>query len=466
MAAAKIVKELKLLPALAGGVIEANGNRKIDVYGKLDITKDAMVNNNTTYIIGSCTKSITAAAIMKMLYINSAPGCKYTMENVTIGKVIKTPINDAYKNVTLKQLLCMQGGINDKNWCADVDEMPTQHCLSFWKSFINNKEDLRSQRKLLTNIVIGKGSPAPVFTYSYSNLGYVIAAHIVEVLFDTTYEKMMKNLFMGLGMVNAVLPMPSTPFNGGPHGNHAVGHTLNTKGKENISNHWLKVWYNGVLKSVAKPPPHTIVTKEEDNQIAYIVDNAIQFAPPVISAAGMLRIDIPSWLTYLKAVITHDKSFLPESRWNILLNTGMPQGKSGEWYSYGWLYFASMKDQGLLFYTGSNMAFLADIILKQHAFAICTVTNGCRGDPKDNNALLPTTMLESTLCPTYATFVQNLIKVSMKSLLGTTSSTGVPWVDPWLLNIRETFNSMQRISYDVLPFLFVLLLLVLFSKKG
>ena len=117
MSAEKIINEFPGFPALAGGLIDnETGKEYIQHYGKLDITKDTMVNKNTTFLIGSCTKSITAAAIMRTLYINSNSETNYTMENVTIGKVLTIPINNAYKDVTLKQLLCMHGGINDTNF--------------------------------------------------------------------------------------------------------------------------------------------------------------------------------------------------------------------------------------------------------------------------------------------------------------------------------------------------------------
>ena len=189
----------------------------VDVYGKKDITKDVMVNKNTTFLIGSCSKSITAAAIMRTLYMHSNGGNKYTMENITIGKVIKIPINKAYKDVTLKQLFCMHGGINDANFKPD----------SFWPNFINNKHDLYSQRQLLAKLVIGVGAPDPVFQFSYSNIGYTIAVHIVEILFGTTYEKMMQETFQKLGMNNAHVPPTLT-------GNDALGHAVNGVGKETI----------------------------------------------------------------------------------------------------------------------------------------------------------------------------------------------------------------------------------------
>ena len=52
------------------GLVKSNGDRIIDNYGKLKLTDNKnMINDDTTYIIGSCSKSMTATAIMKIFYM-------------------------------------------------------------------------------------------------------------------------------------------------------------------------------------------------------------------------------------------------------------------------------------------------------------------------------------------------------------------------------------------------------------
>ena len=63
-----IVNDYDLLPSLAGGLVTSNGERIVDNYGKLKLTEEEMVNEDTTYIIGSCSKSMLATAIMKIFY--------------------------------------------------------------------------------------------------------------------------------------------------------------------------------------------------------------------------------------------------------------------------------------------------------------------------------------------------------------------------------------------------------------
>ena len=355
------------------------------------------------------------------------------MENITIGQVI-TQINNAYKNVTLKQLLCMQGGIVDSNFSTKEE---------FWKLFTNNTKDLLSQRQILTNIVIGPNSPPPIFQYSYSNIGYAIAAHIVEVLFNTTYEKIMNNFFKSLGMNNAHMPTSYTPFNGGPQGNHSVGHSIDAIDKEKCCSFFTPFWIP-MLEKTRKSPPGPPVTKIEGNLKAIVINNILAYPPPVISACGSVRLDMHSWLTYLKAVITHNKKFLPEERWNILLNTGMPQkSDKGQWYSYGWLRNpTAYPHQGFLFYSGYIFNFGADVVLKQYTFAVCSAANCGRAlGPETNNSLLQQKMLEYELCPDKYTKVKSMLKANVQQQMGTTSPTGTAYLDPWLLKIKESFFS-------------------------
>ena len=398
--AKSIVKNYTLLPSLAGGLIQSNKNQRIDNYGKLKLTNKKMVNEDTTYIIGSCSKSMTATAIMKIFY-EREPNNQDPM-NLTISKVITTGIKSDYQNITLKQLLCMSSGINDTNFISQ----------EFSKNFINNNHPLKTQRALLTKFVVGMESPSisyqPGEGYLYCNVGYVIAAHLVELYFNTTYEDIMNTyLFQPLNM-SAQLPLPISPVNS-PSGNNAVGHNIIGKDKEQYSR-WL-LWYK--TRNSTKAP--IVIT---DNTTAYVVDTLLQVPPPVIGAAGLIRLDMKSWLTYLEAVMMHNQ-FLPEEKWKILLNTGYKIDKKAKrdqlfggqdkYYSFGWTYFINKPE--ILYYTGYIFTFTADVILKQHSFALATTTNSGRGDSAPS---IPMLKLELALCPKNEQDTQNYLSLLIK----------------------------------------------------
>ena len=295
--------------------------------------------------------------------------------DLTIGNVITQGINPAYQNITLKELLCMRSGINDDNIIN----------VHFWKHFINNSQDLKKQRASLMRFVIGSNSPKPVDEYSYSNLGYIIAAHIVEIYFNTTYEEMMTiYLFQPLN-IQVQLPIVRVPVHS-PFGNNATGHSIMSNDKERY-NGWLS-WYNIFEAGTPVPTLHT------KNSTGYVVNTLLQAAPPVIGPAGLIRLSMGNWLNYLEIVMIHNSDFLPQERWYTLLNTGYPITNTSSMYSFGWVYYTD--NPQYLFYTGYIQTFTADLVLKQKSFALATMTNSGRG--KDAPSI-PMVQLELALCP-------------------------------------------------------------------
>ena len=117
MSAKAIVEKYDLLPALAGGFQLANGKPIIDNYGLLDLSKKKQANEDTTFIIGSCSKAMTAAAIMRICYVK---GIKNPMKTITVGSVYPTGIHSGFRNVSLRNLLCMNSGIIDASYGINI----------------------------------------------------------------------------------------------------------------------------------------------------------------------------------------------------------------------------------------------------------------------------------------------------------------------------------------------------------
>ena len=409
MLAKAIVEEYTLLPSITGGIVRKDGTTTISNYGKIAENEDRMVSDQTHYTLASCTKSMTAAMIMKVCHTH---GIRNPMKTITMGSVLPF-VQPAYQNVTLDQLLCMVSGIV-------ADKVLVQK-RDFWRLFINNPADLRSQRRLLAEKVCGKDAPKPGFApgtaYFYSNFAYVIAAHMIEVKFSMSYEDLMETYLFGpLRMQAYFTPPPMS----------AVGHSV-------VLDKYQSTWYDWWYKQILSPQTQKPAKKKIDKTTAYIVPFSLQYPPAVLAPAALVSIDMPSWLRYLHAVMMHDETFLPKKLWNILLNTGYPEKK---WnppldifdppptmsYSYGWLYITTpaFRDQEILFYTGSLPGeFTSDIILKQGQFALATVTNSSRAiiENPDSISLLPLQQLELALCPPQESSVQNLLKTVISTAL-------------------------------------------------
>ncbi len=107
MLAKAIVKNYTLLPSITGGIVRKDGTTTISTYGKAALNEDRMVDKQTHYTLASCTKSMTAAMIMKVCHTH---GIRNPMKTITMGSVLPF-VQPAYQNVTLDQLLCMVSGI-------------------------------------------------------------------------------------------------------------------------------------------------------------------------------------------------------------------------------------------------------------------------------------------------------------------------------------------------------------------
>jgi CubicO group peptidase (beta-lactamase class C family) len=448
--AKKIVDNYTLLPSLAGGIIKKNGNMRIHTYGVKALDKPQMVDDSTTYIIGSCSKAMTATMIMKVCHEH---GIHNPMRTITIGSVIPT-VGNAFKNITLKQLLCMSSGL------LDPKDLGTPE---FWEFFVKSTDNLKTQRGQLTEMKCGKDAAPLAFKpgtlWKYCNVGYIVAAHIIEIKFNSTYEDMMqKYLFNRLNM-KAELPSVIPVLNA----SDAIGHSIMSKGKEQY-NMWLS-WSKEIHKWIPSLPAAPKIIK--NNTVAYVVDTQLQYLPPVGGPPGMIRLDMSSWLRFLYAIVIKDPTFLPNILWKILLNTGVvknewfPSGKnvkSNGKYSFGWEYFPRIYPD-LLFYTGYTGTFIADVIIQKGKLALATMSNNGRGDGQTE----PLNLLEYAMCPASNKHIKSLLKI----LINTPPSGHDLWI-PKNKSTIETFTYTSTVDTlsSCIPLFLCLFLIILFKKNG
>lgn len=467
-----IVNSYPLYPAIFGGSVDNNRNMKISVYGHKALNKPVMVDNDTSFVLGSCSKSMTAAMIIKVCYMKGIPNA---MRTITLGSVIPTVMNE-YKNVTLRQLLCMTSGIYDAHYVPD---------MNFWGNFIHNYDDLRTQRALLTEKVCGKNAHKPAFppgtAYSYSNFGYAIAAHIIETKFNSTYEDLMHQyLFRELGFTAELPTAHATSADG-----EAIGHAVS--GPQPST--YINFWYNGTLKKLdpSLQDPPSVSYKQMK---AYVIDTPIQYPPPIGGPFGAIRINMTNWLRYLSAVMMHDPNFLPEKIWKTFLNSGSaattkhwsppPKGsppgtpgkitKSLARYSFGWSYIEG--EEEILMYTGYIFTFTTDVFIYQGHAVVAAATNSGRSTAIPT---LPLQLLEKNMCPPRATHLIKMIDDSIKQ------QQKNPGPDPWphyngdltttKQQVKEQFSTRSGTTHiyidspaDILSLFLVLILLLAFYR--
>ena len=402
--AKNIVNTYQLLPALFGGRVDNTGATTISAYGHKTWNSDAMADDDTSFVLGSCSKSLSAAMIIKVCFENGVG-----VDTITIGSVIPT-VKTEYKDVTLRQLLCMTSGIYDGCYIDDIN---------FWTDFINNYDNLRDQRALLTDKICGKDALGPFFTpgtaYSYSNLGYAVAVHIIETKFNSTYENLMNEYLFKKLKFTAELPANNIPSG-------SIGHALTPAS-------YMNFWYSDTLKKI-DPVLQDPSSVSYQQMTAYIVDTPImQYPPPIGGPFGAIRINMPNWLKYISAIMMHDPKFLPEDQWQMFLNsgsvattkawspppTGSPPGtpgkitKSSYRYSFGWGYREGREE--ILEYTGYIYTFTTDLIIHQKNCALVTSTNSGSGK---NVPILPLKILQNEMCPNNEKILKSIIQAGIK----------------------------------------------------
>lgn len=139
------------------------------------------------FSLGSNSKSFTAT-LAAVLVDDGAIGWSTTISEVWPDQ----PVHARFKNVTLKQLLAHTGGLQ-------VD-LPAG---AEWSSFFDERFKPEQERARMCSLVLTKPPEGTVGKHVYSNLGYVVAAAMLEERGKKPFEQLMKDrVFRPLGMTN------------------------------------------------------------------------------------------------------------------------------------------------------------------------------------------------------------------------------------------------------------------------
>lgn len=143
--------------------------------------------------LGSCTKAMTAT-LMAVLVEDGRLAW-----NSTIGEVLpelRGKIHAEYLPVTLEQLLAHRGSIpaNAKNW------------------WLKRADPIAARREIIIQSLTNPPSKPVGSQFLYSNLGYVLAAHMAEQVCGKSWEEIIREeLFDPLAMSTAGFGPPNTP---------------------------------------------------------------------------------------------------------------------------------------------------------------------------------------------------------------------------------------------------------------
>ncbi len=197
----QLVQQLQTQNHIAGIGVAIVQNGKVTLakgYGLATVSGNVSVDANTTFEIGSCTKSFTTFALMRIFddpSLIKKPGItKLDLDQPASAYLVGSPnitMPAEWSGITVRQLLSMTSGIPD----GSSNTQPWQTVVA------------AAAKKPL--------SFPPGTGYCYSNPGFMIIGEIIQQLTGTDYPTFMANQVFGpLGMTRTFIHLPTnTPAN-------------------------------------------------------------------------------------------------------------------------------------------------------------------------------------------------------------------------------------------------------------
>jgi CubicO group peptidase (beta-lactamase class C family) len=171
----------------AGGVRKAGSHERVTIGDK--------------FSIGSCTKSITATLAGVLVDQGLARWDTTLAEAFPAWRATMLP---EWRAVTLGQLLSHNAGVP-----ANTSDLAPEVNLKMDDSLLPRDQRASMTRQLLQRM---KSVSPPGTKYNYSNLSYLIAGHMVEVLGKGRYEDLVRRHVYGpLGMTTGGFGGPAYP---------------------------------------------------------------------------------------------------------------------------------------------------------------------------------------------------------------------------------------------------------------
>ncbi len=304
------------MPALAGAIVTDSGTLQVAAVGSRRWGGPANVTNDDQFHLGSNAKAVTAALI-GTLVDEGKVGWTTTLPE--IFPELAGTMQPEYRGVTVRQVLSHSAGLM-RDFGRDFDQ-----------------GTVREQRAAAVAWALAQRPIGPTGTYSYSNVGYVVAGAIAEKLADAPYEDLLLARVLG--------PLGITTAGFGPMGTPG----LEDQPLQHTGNH-----------AAVEPTP------DADNQ-------------PIYGPAGRLHMSIrdwAKWATWVLAAEAGHQTLLADSTARTLTDSAVAIPGSGA-YALGWSILQRDWAGGRsLQHCGSNNLNYAEIALAPlRRFGVLVATN-------------------------------------------------------------------------------------------
>ena len=172
------------VPSLTIAVVRSDGIVTTQCSGVRKRGTDEAVELSDRHPLGSCTKSMTATLAAVVVEAGKIEW------DTTISQVWpradEKHLHPSLRDVTLNELLSHQSGLASD--LKDLKDLKGNE----WLSFFEEKASPPLERRRMLNLILTFKPEHPHGEYHYSNLGYVVAAAMLETKGGDSFENMMR----------------------------------------------------------------------------------------------------------------------------------------------------------------------------------------------------------------------------------------------------------------------------------
>ncbi|WOI52922.1 serine hydrolase domain-containing protein [Parvularcula sp. LCG005] len=292
---------------LAGAVMQDGRLVAMAASGERALGSGEPVSAEGPWHVGSLTKSMTAVMIATMVEDGLLTW------DTTLADIYGTDIDPSWHAVTMTDLLTHRSGAGGS---IPVGMMLAPRPTS--------REDVSAQRQDIVRSVLNKPAPGQRGTFTYSNMGVIIAGAVTEKIAGHPWEDEMESrVFRPLGLQGGF---------GAPMGDDAPrGHR------------------------------RTLFMRRAINPTTPGSDN-----PPFLGPAGTVHMPLPDLVAYGQFHLSEQPGILSRETLDQLHQAVPDTGQKPVHYAYGWVVEADGHDIGagpVIWHNGSNTMWYALLIL-------------------------------------------------------------------------------------------------------
>ncbi|MFC5195369.1 serine hydrolase domain-containing protein [Bizionia hallyeonensis] len=184
-----------------------NGKEYIQHYGELEKGKGNTPTNNTIYEIGSLSKVLTGTLMAQAVLENK----------ISLEDNITKYLNDGYSNlsfenhpVKIKHVLTHTAGLPNM-LPPEMNTIMGDFLNYETPAKINTVLEYYNQTKFLKDLHSIKIDTIPGYKYAYSSTGTELSAHILEIVYKTNFEDLLKKFYSEkVGMAHTKIKLNDT----------------------------------------------------------------------------------------------------------------------------------------------------------------------------------------------------------------------------------------------------------------